>query len=122
MSESRTAFIALAEEDPELRPFVPLLRAILEAPAGSLSAQLSLLELWSGLKADRRALLAMTLDESLTVGEIAKLARVHPRTLYKSRLFRTARSRIRAHDLSAPPHGEKSFDDSDGGFDAWEDD
>lgn len=122
MSETRQTFLALMEEDPELNPLAPVVRAILETPRESLAAFHSLVELWAGLTGDRRAVLAMMLIETLTVEQAAKLGGVHRRTLYKSELFRTVRSRTLASKGRSLPRGVKSFEDSGGDFDAWEDD
>lgn len=122
MSETRQTFLALMEEDPELSPVAPLVRAILETPSESLAAFHSLLELWARLTGDRRALLAMSLIEGLTVTEAARLVNVHRRTLYKSEQFRKASSLIRSSRGRSLPRGVKSFEDEGADFDAWEDD
>lgn len=122
MSETRQTFLALMEEDPELSPLAPVVRAILETPSESLATFHSLVELWARLTGYRRALFAMSLIEGLTVTEAARLVGVHRRTLYKSDQFKTASSRILDSRGRSRPRGVKSPGDSGGDFDAWEDD
>ena len=113
MSKPAEKLIKLAEQSPETKIMVPLIRVILMSPEKTFSAFHSLVELWSRLKGDQRAILAIMIDNSLKVQQAAHLAGVNRRTLYKSRHFQRVYAFIRANTAGSPPRDSTSPDDSD---------
>lgn len=118
MSETRQTFLALMEEDPELKPLAPVMRVLLLTPSRSLAPFLSLANLWAGLPYEQRALLVLWLMGTLPIQQVADLTGVHRRTLYKSDLVKDALKRKRDEAIGEPPRGDES-DDDDPDFDPW---
>lgn len=118
MSETRQTFLALMEEDPELKPLAPVMRVLLQTPSRSLAPFLSLANLWAELPYERRAVLVLWLMGRLPVQRVADLAGGGRRTLYRSEFFRRVLDELRAQDEGEPPRGDES-DDDDPDFDPW---
>lgn len=118
MSETRQTFLALMEEDPELKPLAPVMRVLLLTPSRSLAPFLSLANLWAELPYERRAVLVLWLMGALPIQQVAELTGVHRRTLYKSEFFMRVLEQLRAEDMGEPPRGDES-DDDDPDFDPW---
>lgn len=117
MSENRRTFLALIEEDPDLKQLAPVMRVLLQTPNRSLAPFLSLANLWAELPYERRAVLVLCLMGKLPIQKVADFSCVNRRTLYKNEFFRRVLDRLRAQDRGKPPRGDESDDDPD--FDPW---
>lgn len=116
MTERQKALIELAEQAPDTKIVATLIRVMLVSPSRSFAAFQSLMELWSRLRADQRAVLVMALDSSLSIEQIAQLAGVNRRTLYKSVMFQRAREFVISQRSGSACRGvvrDEDLDDCD---------
>jgi hypothetical protein len=123
MSGNRRTILACIEQDPELRPLVPLIRVILESPGRSVGGFVAFAELWTRLTSEMRVLLLLHIKEDaadLPVEEIARLVGVHRRTLYKSENFKQAYAHLRRLRRGSIARGRKDEEGVEADFDPWE--